>query len=104
MAYIICVLPFHIKRWIGFAHFKSNANMNSTPAMVFDATFYLMGFVDAALILFTRPGVLYIGSNGRTNPKDADRESVDEIHMDQEPLRADGEQTNNLLSDAGRPA
>ena len=71
--------------------------------MVFGATFSLMGFIDVALILYTRPGVLLIGSDGRVNLKDADEASVIEVSMDQLSSRIDDEQPNNRLSDFGTP-
>lgn len=104
IAYTFCVLPLSIMRWAEFvnAGLLSNPRMNA-PAMVFGATFSLMGFVDVALILYTRPGVLLIGSDGRTNPKDADGASVNGIHMDHISSRIDEEESKDGLSSAGGP-
>lgn len=71
--------------------------------MVFGATFSLMGFVDVALILYTRPGVLLMGSDGRMNTKDVDGASVSEIHMDQISSRIDEEEPTSHLSGIGDP-
>ncbi|KAF8596331.1 hypothetical protein BDV93DRAFT_610949 [Ceratobasidium sp. AG-I] len=104
LAYTSCVLPLSIMRWAGFVNpaLLSEPKMNG-PAMVFGATFSLMGFIDVALILYTRPGVLLIGSDGRVNPKDTDGASVVEVSMDRISSRVDDEQSNNRLSDLGTP-
>lgn len=104
LAYTSCVLPLSIMRWAVFVNpaLLNDPKMNG-PAMVFGATFSLMGFIDVALILYTRPGVLLIGSDGRVKPKSIDAESVVEVQLDQISSKIDDEQSNNRLSALGTP-